>query len=173
MLGILPLATWRWKNLRYPEGWSAQLLNQERSVRGKSRGTMAKVSRWAAEQKIYLVSRLGLAGIWLYHGLVPKLLFGASQEVEMNTVFMPFVGEKAALISSGIAEVVFAILLLAFYRVRWFNYVTIAFGSVASLAILVALPHLYTEAFNPFSTNLAIVLLAVINLMSAESLPKT
>lgn len=120
-------------------------------------------------ERIYRLSRLGLAAIWLYHGLVPKLWLGASQEVEMNAVFLPFVGERLALVTSGLAEVTFAILLLVFYRVRWFNYVTIAFGTLASVAILVALPHLYGEAFNPFSTNLSIILLSVINLMSAES----
>lgn len=122
----------------------------------------------AAMKKIYLVSRLGLAAIWFYHGLVPKLIFGAPQEVEMNSVFLPFIGKETALITSGIAEVLFAIALLVFYRVRWFNAVIIAFGTVASLAIVVALPHMYIEAFNPFSTNLSIVLLAVINWMSAE-----
>lgn len=118
--------------------------------------------------KTYLATRLGLAAIWFYHGLVPKLIFGASQEVEMNSTFMPFVPEKVALISSGVAEIVFAVALLVFYRVRWFNYVIIAFGTLASVAILVALPHMYTEAFNPFSVNLSIVLLAWLNLLTAE-----
>lgn len=118
--------------------------------------------------RIYRLSRLGLAAIWFYHGLVPKLLFGSAQEVEMNSVFLPFVPEKMALVTSGIAEVVFAILLLVFYRARWPNYVTIVFGSLASVAILFALPHMYAEAFNPFSINLSIILLAMINLMSAE-----
>ena len=118
--------------------------------------------------KIYLVSRLGLAAIWFYHGLMPKLIFGASQEVEMNETFLPFLDEKFALMSSGIAEVLFAIAFLVFYRVKWFNYITIGFGAAASVAILFALPHLYTEAFNPFSTNLGIVLLAMINLMTSE-----
>ncbi len=119
-------------------------------------------------QRIYRLSRFGLAAIWFYHGLVPKLLFGSAQEVEMNSVLLPFVGERMALVTSGIAEVVFAVVLLVFFRARWPCYVTILFGTLASVAILIALPHLYTEAFNPFSINLSIILLAIINLMSAE-----
>lgn len=118
--------------------------------------------------RVYFASRIGLAAIFFYHGLVPKILFADDTEIEMNEVFMPFVGEKFALISSGILEIIFAILLLVLFRNRILNYLIIFFGIGATLAILIKLPHLLTDAFNPFSTNLAIVLFALINLWTQE-----
>jgi len=116
--------------------------------------------------KIYLLTRCTLAAIFFYHGLVPKIIFGDPTEVKMNERLMPMVNENFALIGSGVLEVVFAILILVFYRVKLFNYAIIGFGIVATLTILFALPQIFTHAFNPFSTNLSIVILATINLMA-------
>lgn len=87
----------------------------------------------------------------------------------MNTTFMPMIEKNFALIGSGVAEVVFALVLLTFFRVQWFNYVVIGFGTLATIAISLQLPHIMTGAFNPFSTNLSIVVFAVINLLAANS----
>lgn len=120
--------------------------------------------------RIFWLSRIGLATVFFYHGLVPKLLFRNAQEIEMNARFVPAVDESVALIGSGIAEIVFSLGLLICFRVRWFNYLIIAFGCLATIAIAFQLPHLLANAFNPFSTNLSIVLLAAINLQSAAAL---
>lgn len=115
---------------------------------------------------IYAVSRCAVALIFFYHGLVPKILFADPSEVEMNQTLMPGVDEQLALVGSGVAELIFSALLLLFFRTRWFNYLIVVFGSGALLTIVVRLPHLMTAAFNPFSTNVAIVALAVVNLLA-------
>lgn len=116
--------------------------------------------------RVYLLSRLALAVIFFYHGLVPKLLFRSPQEIEMNSTFTPWVEESFALISSGVAEILISVLLLVCYRARFFNYAILFFGTAATLAIALMLPHLLTDAFNPFSTNVAIVGFAIINLLA-------
>ncbi len=118
---------------------------------------------------IYRLSRWVLALIFVYHGLVPKILFRNAQEIEMNTAFAPAVEETFALISSGVAELLLAVLLVWLYRWQILNYAIIAFGCLATLAIVISLPHLLANAFNPFSTNLALVALAGINCLSATA----
>ena len=119
---------------------------------------------------IYAISRISIAAIFLYHGLVPKILFANNQEVMMNDALMPFVPERVALISSGIAEVVYAVLLLVFYRSKWLLYPAIVFATLVTPALLLVLPGLFENAFNPFSINLAVVTLCIINMKTREGL---
>lgn len=111
-----------------------------------------------------MISRYSLALIFFYHGLVPKLLFKSEQEVLMNNTFMPFMEKDFALISSGIAEVLYAFLLVIFASNKKLLYPAMAFSTLATIAIIIQLPQLMTHAFNPFSINLAVFSLALINL---------
>ena len=121
--------------------------------------------------QIYKLSRYTLAAIFFYHGLVPKLLFKHEQEVLMNDTMMPFVPEQTALLVSGGMEIVLAVLFVVLYRNLWLNYIAIFFLVSVTLGIGVMLPQLLTYAFNPFSLNLAVVALALINIWSMERLP--
>lgn len=116
--------------------------------------------------KIYAISRWSIAIIFLYHGVVPKLVFKHEQEVLMNDTMMPFVPEATALAVSGWMEVGLAAAFIILYRHIWLNYVAIFFLVSVTLAILVKLPTLMTYAFNPFSLNLAVVALALINIIA-------
>ena len=113
--------------------------------------------------KSYHISRITLAMIWLYHGLVPKLLFASRQEIEMNEKLLPFLTEKQALWGSGIAEVLLALAYIIFYRSKWLNFPMITFATLATLSLIFTHSHFFTLAFNPFSINLAVVSLAWIN----------
>jgi hypothetical protein len=119
-----------------------------------------------SDPAIQKVSRYSLAAIFFYHGLVPKLLFKSEQEVLMNNAFMPFMEKNFALISSGVAEIIYAIALVAFASNKKLLYPAMAFSVLATIAIIVQLPQLMTHAFNPFSINLAVFSLALINLKS-------
>ncbi len=116
--------------------------------------------------RIYLLSHLSLALIWLYHGLVPKLLVGHAQEVRMNDALIPFVERDLALLAVGIGEALFAIVYLLLYRHAWPNYLSIFFGLATIPPLLLVAPDLFGHAFNPFSTNLGLASLALINLWS-------
>ncbi|MBZ0166561.1 MAG: DoxX-like family protein [Candidatus Omnitrophica bacterium] len=118
--------------------------------------------------RIYILSRCALAVIFFYHGLIPKLLLQHEQEVLMNDALMPFVPEQTSLVVSGWMEIVLAICFLVFFRNLWLNYVAIFFLVSVTVAIAVQLPELMAYAFNPFSLNLAVVVLAVINIMAAR-----
>ena len=110
------------------------------------------------------ISRYSLAAIFFYHGLIPKVIFKSEQEVLMNNAFLPFLEKNFALISSGIAEIVYALALLALPKNKILLYPAMVFSVIATIAIAFKLPELMTHAFNPFSINLAVFSFALINL---------
>ena len=116
--------------------------------------------------KIYILSRTTVAIIFIYHGLVPKLIFENSHEILMNNALVPFLPEKSALFISGIAEIIYGIFILVFFASKQLMYPAIIFSVLATLILLFVLPNLFQNAFNPFSINLSLLVLCVINVMS-------
>ena len=106
--------------------------------------------------------RITLAIIFLYHGLVPKLLFKSEQEVLMNDTFMPFIEKNTALIGSGIAEIIYAVLILILWRSKTIFYPALLFSAAVTVALIIKLPELFIHAFNPFTLNLSVFILAVL-----------
>jgi hypothetical protein len=121
---------------------------------------------------IYGLSRLTLAFIWLYQGVVPKLLYPNPDELRMLTdagISSPHLLGFVSLF--GWLEVSFAVVLVLFWRARWPLWCTIAAMFVAALTVAVNSPAYLTAAFNPVTLNLAVAVLAVIGLAVAGDLP--
>ena len=65
---------------------------------------------------IHGIARVGLAAVFLYHGLVPKILGPDPQEVQMlRDVGIPAASIGQATVALGIAEIVLAVCLVAFW----------------------------------------------------------
>tara|TARA_B100002003_G_C13952295_1_gene461651 strand:- start:117 stop:506 length:390 start_codon:yes stop_codon:yes gene_type:complete len=112
--------------------------------------TMARWCRWM------------LALVFIYHGLVPKLLFLSPVEVQM--VEAAGLGLDARVVSplAGLAEVVLGLVILFGWLGRW-PVLAAGLGLVGLLAyVAVFTPMLLIEAFNPVSTNLPALLLCVL-----------
>jgi hypothetical protein len=114
----------------------------------------------------YHISRITLAIIWLHHGIVPKLIFKDEQEVLMNNTLIPFLSEQNALLYSGIAEVIYGLLILVLYNSKLVIIPSVIFSVLVTVVLLVYFPSLFTKAFNPFSINISVFALACINLSS-------
>jgi uncharacterized membrane protein YphA (DoxX/SURF4 family) len=120
----------------------------------------------------HAVARLGLAIIFAYHGLVPKLLLSHPDELAMlRDVGVP--PDKLRLVVSlvGVGEILFGLCLLAFWRFRWPARLTVAFVLIATLAVAYASPRYLGAPFNPISLNLAMLCLAIVDLLSLPDLP--
>jgi hypothetical protein len=129
--------------------------------------------RQAARQA--LVHGLGtatLAGVWLWHGLVPKLLWPAEDEMAMLAQagvaakqILPLLGGIGAL------EVLAGLLVLTFSRRRWPFLLTILLMLAATAGVLVTSPQYAFAAFNPITLNLFMIATATIVLLSQRDLP--
>lgn len=120
-------------------------------------------------KKINILSRLSFALIFFYHGLVPKIIFKSKQEVMMNEKLMPFLSEDVALYSTGVVEIIYALCLIIFIKNKYLVIPGILFASIATVALLLFFPQLFTQAFNPFSINLAVAILGIINYISYQN----
>lgn len=125
-------------------------------------------------RQIALVARLALALVFLWHGLVPKILWLSPDEVAMIVAHgLPAHGLPAPDLiaqAAGEAEIVLALLLVLLRRQRWPLLVAGALLVVLLVDVALFSPHLLLQAFNPLSTNLAALALCWVA-WRAESAP--
>ena len=120
----------------------------------------------------YAVARIGIALIFLYHGLAPKLL--ALHPDELALVVAGGVSQTDAPLvvrAIGTAEVVWAALLLARWRSRLLLSATAALMVVALVSVAATAPGFLVAAFNPVTLNLSVIALCVVGWLSGTGLP--
>jgi len=105
---------------------------------------------------------MSLAILWIYQGLIPKILFQANDE---RRIWMLQGFNDQAAISlmecSGAIEIVFGLLFLTGYKTLALHYLNIVGMLGLSFLILLVDPHYFTQAFNPFVMNIAMLALSV------------
>ena len=120
----------------------------------------------------HAVSRVAVALIFAYHGLVPKLLGPHADEVAMfRDAGMEEGWIGTVLTGMGLAELLFAACLLRFWRRGWPPLVTLGLMAAATIGVSLNSPRYLGAAFNPVSLNLAIAALATIDLLTRDGLP--
>jgi hypothetical protein len=112
--------------------------------------------------------RAAIVFIWLWHGLVPKLLFSSADERAMMTAahlpveWVPVIG--------GV-EVAFAALTLLTWRWRPFFLLNILAMVGALATVGVASPAYLVAAFTPVTLNGAMIVLSIIGYIASAELP--
>jgi uncharacterized membrane protein YphA (DoxX/SURF4 family) len=157
-LAFRPLIGWA-------TGWSFDRLRL-----WMERGIPPEISRNRA--LIYCLTRFTLVFIWLYHGIVPKLLYRSPDELRMlRDAGVPLLWVPTAAYVIGWLEVCFALLFLVFWRARWPLWMTVVAMAVATIGVGIDSPDYFRAAFNPATLNLAVAALAVSGLLVASDLP--
>jgi hypothetical protein len=104
------------------------------------------------------IARFIISFSWLYHGIFPKLVHIAPLE-KLMTASLGLSNELSYFVtkSAGVGEVVFGVLFFVLYRSK--VVVLLNIMGLTGLLFFVALmqPHLLIEAFNPVSTNIALI----------------
>lgn len=120
---------------------------------------------------VHALARLSLSTIWIYHGLVPKLLTHDPGEIAMlRAAGVSGALETPVLVLLALAEIAFGTTFIIAWRWRPLFPVTIGLMTVLALGTLATNPGLFTAAFNPFSLNLAVAALAGIGWISSREL---
>jgi len=124
-------------------------------------------------QLTVMLANFVLGIVWIYQGLIPKLLFPDTGELEILKDSGIFAGNEAvALIWVGIAEMAFGFILVFIHKkpihyLNVFGLLLLSIGAVSSNLKIFALP------FNPFSLNISMIALSVIALLNLRFLPKS
>ena len=117
-------------------------------------------------------SRLALAAIFAYQGLVPKLLARDPDELTMlRNAGVPGGWQAPALALAGWAELGFALALLLCSKSRLPALVTVVMMAAATVGVGLYSPAYLRAAFNPVALNLAVAALAVVDLLNLRNLP--
>ena len=121
---------------------------------------------------IHAVARVGLAAIFAYQGLVPKLIARHADEMALiRGGGIPLEAAGTALVSIGVAEIVLALCILFFWRSRWPPLICAGLMVLATLDVAAIAPRYLVAAFNPVTLNLGVFCLAVIDLIALNGLP--
>ena len=120
----------------------------------------------------HAVSRLALAAIFAWHGVVPKLLGPAPDELSMVTrLGVSAVDAATVLRAMGVLEVGFALLLILAWHRRWPSVACLLFAVATAIGVAATSPEFVGRAFNPVTLNLGIASLAVIDLLALPDAP--
>ena len=120
-----------------------------------------------AQSSVRTVARCGLAFVFAYHGLVPKLLTRHADEIAMlRDAGLSAERSNSGVLLFGVVEVAFALCLLIFWRHRWPLFTCVAAMGLGLVAVILNSPRFLNAAFNPVSLNTMVVCLAVIDLLA-------
>ncbi|MCA0969228.1 DoxX-like family protein [Halobacillus litoralis] len=109
------------------------------------------------------------AFIWIYHGLVPKLI--AMHPEEQALAQNPFLDAQSVVLLAGLVEVAFGFVWLVYRkRKRLFKLQLVAIPFL-TVAAIVADPSTLAHPFSPLTYNLSLIVLSVMGTFVAEDVP--
>jgi hypothetical protein len=121
---------------------------------------------------VHASARLALAVVFLYQGLVPKLIYHHSSELGMlSDIGLRTDAAGRMLTAVGLAEVALGMVVLLAWRARWPFAVVFVLMPVALVAVAVRSPSALTAAFNPVALNVAVAALAAVAWLTSLDLP--
>ncbi|MDB5324014.1 MAG: hypothetical protein JWN40_5645 [Phycisphaerales bacterium] len=121
---------------------------------------------------IYLVARITLALVWLYQGLVPKLIIRHRDELQMlHNAGISSDAARRLLIAIGWGEIAMGAMLLFLWRTRWPLWLTFLLMPAAVIGVVLTTPDFVGAPFNPITLNLCVFALAAIALLGGRDLP--
>jgi hypothetical protein len=121
---------------------------------------------------VHATARLAVAGVFLWHGLVPKLLFRHPDEAVMLTDSgAAALTAQLGVTAAGVGEIALAVLLVVWWRSRVLLAGVIVLMLAAILLVAWFSPRFLVAAFNPVTLNGCVIALSTIALLSARDLP--
>lgn len=120
----------------------------------------------------HALARCAVGFVWLWHGLVPKLVFDHPDEALMLTDTGIDSGlANQLVVAAGIFEVAFGLIVLGAWRWRAPLWITLGLMVLATVGVAVESSRYLTAAFNPVTLNVQLFVLAAIALLLGRDLP--
>jgi hypothetical protein len=111
---------------------------------------------WAT---VYAVARGAVAFVWLWHGLVPKVIARDAAE----RLMLQQAGSSVNLVVPiGIAEIAFGLVMLLAWHSRWPLGATVVAMLIAVSTVVLRSPQFVTAAFNPVTLNVCVIGLCIV-----------
>ena len=122
----------------------------------------------------YLLVRLTLAFIWIYHGLVPKLLFPETGEAELirSSGFFPGYAHETLFVL-GVGEILVGLCMILLWRWRTILLANFLVPPVLAIGGVLSDPSILAGPFNVVSLTVPVIALALIGLVLGRDLPSS
>ncbi|MFJ7936209.1 DoxX-like family protein [Sporosarcina sp. NPDC096371] len=120
----------------------------------------------------YLITLL-FAFIWIYQGLVPKIIGMHPEERAMtgSALSLSENGITTAVLIIGIAEVLFGMAWLFYRQKRQLFILQLIVFPLLTIAAVIAVPATAIHPFNPVTFNLSLIVLSIIGLFVSKDVP--
>ncbi|MEH7349400.1 DoxX-like family protein [Gottfriedia acidiceleris] len=111
--------------------------------------------------------------IWLYHGLVPKIIAKHSEEVAMLSSLTSIKGSAAVrgVEIIGVLEILFAVTWLFYPKKRHLLALQMIVFPILTISTLIASPSFASHPFNPVTFNASLWVLSIIGFLLGNDLP--
>ena len=120
---------------------------------------------WAA---VYALARGAVAFVWLWHGLVPKVIArDAAERLMLQQAGLP----ASLMVPIGLAEIAFGIVVLFAWRSRWPLAATAVAMLLALLTVGLRSPQFLSAAFNPVTLNVSVIVLCSVAWIAMRFVP--
>ena len=121
---------------------------------------------------VHAIARAAIAAVWVWHGLVPKLLLHNTDE----QVMLLRAGIAAArlprlLDTLGMVEILFGLVFLFAWSTRWLFLLNAALMVLALVGVALQSPAYLWAAFNPVTLNLAVIALSAAGRLALPRVP--
>ena len=124
-------------------------------------------------QQILQFCQFVIASLWIYQGLIPKLVFQvADEQYVWQQLHFPSIYILYLVSLSGIAEMIFGSLFL-FVTHKYLHWLSIMSLVGLFIFVLFIYPNQLYQAFNPVVMNIAMASLSIIALWCIDSIQQT
>ena len=114
------------------------------------------------EKPLQLI-QMTLAALWIYQGVIPKILFQSKAEINIwHTLGFELDMAKICVALSGLIEIMFGCTFLMWQRTALIHQLNILGLTGLLLLIMITNPFQLTTAFNPVVMNIAMMVLSIV-----------
>ncbi len=115
-------------------------------------------ARWPEEGQVPLLLRVGIGAVWIYGGLVGKLLAPSPELLGLTARWQPFPGDPAAFLkAAGVFEILLGLLLIRGWMVRSVAAVQSALLVCFTIGLAVVMPQALVRLMGGISKNVALL----------------
>ncbi|QCR32458.1 DoxX-like family protein [Lysinibacillus sp. SGAir0095] len=111
--------------------------------------------------------------IWIYHGLIPKLIYMHPEEIFIVKNLIPISYDTAYFIvkATGIVEVILGLFWLLYKKKRNLFAIQIIIFPILTITAVVANPNALFHPFNPVTFNLSLLFISLIGFFMSKNVP--
>ncbi|WP_077622852.1 DoxX-like family protein [Sediminibacillus massiliensis] len=111
--------------------------------------------------------------IWIYHGLIPKILVQHADEIGMLENLIPISTSQAEMLTAiaGMGEIAFAFTWLVYSNKKRLFALQLILFPILTIGAIAANPASLGQPFNPLTFNSSLIILSIIGYMLGKDIP--